>query len=67
MDCLHLSWSCLITMFAIIMATLEFPTMNVGGMHDPVKRAYIFQHLLADGVDIIALQETHCSNSVLQA
>ena len=67
MDCLHLSWSYLITMFATIMASLKFATINVGGMHDPVKRAYIFQHLLANGVDIVALQETHCSNSVLQA
>ena len=40
-------------MFATIMASLKFATINVGGMHDPVKRAYIFQHLLADGVDIV--------------
>ena len=38
-----------------------------GGVHDPVIRAYIFQHLLANVVDIIALHETRCSNSVLQA
>ena len=47
-------------------STRDPPSMDKS-FHDPVKRANIFQNLLANGVDIIALQEIHCSNSVLQA
>ena len=39
---------------------IKFSTVNVAGMHDQIKRAAIFSHLLNGNHDIIALQETHC-------
>ena len=67
MDCLYWFYLYLITLFASTMASLKFATINVDGMRDPVKRAHVFQHLLSNRFDIIALQETHCTNPVLHA
>ena len=66
MDCLYLSYLYLITLFASIMASLTFATINVDGMRGLVKRAYICQHV-SNGFDIIARQETHCTNPVMHA
>ena len=33
------------------------------GLHAPEKRVFTFKHLLQEGHDIIALQETHCWNN----
>ena len=50
------------------MATiLKFTTINVAGMNAPAKRAHIFKHLIQEGHDVIALQETHCTNQTLEA
>ena len=35
----------------------------MAGMHTPERRMQIFKHLLQQGHDIIALQETHCGNN----
>ena len=67
MDCLYWFYLYLITLFASTMASLKFATINVDGMRDPVNRAHVFQHLLSNRFDIIALQETHCTNPVLHA
>ena len=49
---------------SVMMATtLKFTTVNVAGMHIPERRMQIFKHLLQQGHDIIALQETHCENN----
>ena len=43
------------------MAKLKSATINVGGLNNDKKREGIFQTLVNDAYDIIALQETHCS------
>ena len=38
-------------------------TIKVAGMNAPDKRAHIFNHLIQEGHDILALQESHCTNT----
>ena len=50
------------------MATiLKFTIINVASMNAPAKHAHIFKHLIQEGHDVIALQETHCTNQTLEA
>ena len=45
---------------------LKLSTINVDGLHAPKKRAHTFNYFLNEGLDIIALQETHCTNADLE-
>ena len=38
---------------------IGFATLNVNGLHNPIKRNNIFQHFKNTNIDIICLQETH--------
>ena len=44
---------------------LKLSTINVAGLRLPVKRAHLFTHFANSDYDIIALQETHCTNDTL--
>ena len=50
--------------FVLIMAMYKIATINVEGLHRDKKRIAIFQNLIKDNFDIIALQETHCTEQV---
>ena len=45
---------------------LKVATINVRGLHDDVKRIENFKTLIRLKFDIIALQETHCTEQVFQ-
>ena len=45
---------------------LKLSTINVDGLRAPKKRAHTFNYFLNEGLDIIALQETHCTNADLE-
>ena len=40
--------------------SLTFTTININGIRDSKKRAYFFNYLKLQNIDIIFLQETHC-------
>ena len=42
-------------------------TTNIASMNAQDKRAHIFNHLIQEGHDIIALQETHCTNNNIKS
>ena len=44
-------------------APFKVTTINVAGMNAPDKHAHISNHQIQEGHDIIALQETHCTNN----
>ena len=66
MDCLY--WFLSIPDYLVCWYYGQFKVRHhVDGMRDPVNCAHVFQHLLSNRFDIIALQETHCTNPVLHA
>ena len=56
----------LIYFLYLVMAGLRIATINVEGLHRESKRVGIFQNFIKEGYDIIALQETHCTDQVVE-
>lgn len=48
------------------MTTVKLRTVNVNGMNDSIKRKALFQKLLQDKCNVIYLQETHASDSIIK-
>ena len=46
----------------IFIIMLKLATINVGGLQKNDKRLGVFKTLLNSKIDIVALQETHCSD-----
>ena len=48
------------------MTCLSAISINVEGLHNDQKRQNIFKFILKEKFDIIAIQETHCTENVVQ-
>ena len=54
----------LIYFVCLAMAMYKMATINIEGLHNPKKRIEVFKNLIKNKYDIIALQETHCTEEV---
>ena len=52
--------------FFCLFTKLRLVTINVEGLQSPLKRTQVFQSFIDFGVDVVALQETHCDANVIE-